>query len=41
MIEIAIDSDIKDMYEIYCYYVESSTATFDIDTPSLSEFSKK
>ncbi len=39
IINIAEKSDIKEILEIYSYYVLNSPATFEIDVPDINEFS--
>ena len=39
IINIAEKSDIKEILEIYSYYVLNSPATFEIDIPDINEFS--
>ena len=41
MVQLAQENDFHDMYDIYGYYVKTSTATFDIGIPSFDTFSSK
>lgn len=41
VINIAEKNDIKDILEIYSYYILNSPATFEIDVPNINEFSAR
>ena len=41
VINIAEKKDIKDILEIYSYYILNSPATFEIDVPNINEFSAR